>query len=342
MNWNERRWDDLFIYSGARELDMTQIITLGQIKDISKDIDFGPLIEEGFGAYSDGRVVVPPVGEMSFVAPPGDTHIKYGFINDDDCFVVKIASGFYDNPTLGLPSNSGLMLVFSQKTGLLQTILLDEGYLTDVRTAVAGRIAAKYLGPSNIEAIGVLGTGIQARMQVLELRQLTPCRDLVVWGRSEQRLDEYCRSLEQEGFSVTTVRETAAVADACNLIITATPSDKPLLRADVVRPGTHITAMGSDTPSKQELDPEILAKADLVIADSISQCLERGEIHKALGAGILHDGDIIELGELIRGRSPGRTTNEQITVADLTGVAVQDIQIAKAVCEGLSGSSSEE
>lgn len=314
---------------------MTRIINLDQIKDICKNMDFGPLIEQGFGAYSDGSVVVPPVGEMSFAVPPGDTHIKYGYIKHDHCFVVKIASGFYDNPLLGLPSNSGLMLVFSQKTGLLQTILLDEGYLTDVRTAVAGRIAAKYLAPQNVKAIGILGTGIQARLQALELRSLTPCRELVVWGRSEEKLEDYRTALEQEGFSVATTGEAAAVASTCNLIVTATPSAMPLLTAEQIRPGTHITAMGSDTPLKQELDPAILARADLVVADSLSQCRERGEISKALEAGTLQENKITELGEIINGRVQGRTTDDQITVADLTGVAVQDIQIAKAVCEGL-------
>jgi ornithine cyclodeaminase len=314
---------------------MTQIINLEQIKEICRNIDFAPLIEEGFTAYSDGRVVVPPVGEMSFRAPPGDTHIKYGYIKDDDSFVVKIASGFYQNPKHGLPSNSGLMLVFSQHTGLLQTVLLDEGYLTDVRTAVAGRVAAKYLASSEIEAIGILGTGIQARFQVLQLRTLTRCRRVVAWGRSEKSLEAYRNALEQEGFSVATTMEAAEVAAVCNLIVTATPATAPLLYADQIRPGTHITAVGSDTPLKQELDQAILARADLVVADSIPQCLERGEIAKALAAGTLEKAQITELGEIVSGRVQGRTTEDQITVADLTGVAVQDIQIAKAVCAGL-------
>ncbi len=321
---------------------MTQIINLEQIKKISRELDFAPLIEEGFAAYSDGRVVVPPVGELSFAAPPGDTHIKYGYIKDDDCFVVKIASGFYQNPSRGLPSNSGLMLVFSQKTGILQTILLDEGYLTDVRTAVAGGIAAKFLGPSQIAAIGVFGTGIQARMQVLELASVTPCRKLVVWGRSEEKLDQYRNYMEGRGYTVSTTTDGAEVAAACNLIITATPSATPLLGADTIRAGTHITAMGSDTPTKQELDPAILARADLVVGDSISQCRERGEICKALEAGLLDENNIIELGWIINGKRQGRSSDSQITVADLTGVAVQDIQIAKAVCAGIESQPSDE
>lgn len=312
---------------------MTQVINLEQIKKISGAIDFAPLIEEGFGAYSRGEVVVPPVGEMSFDSPPGDTHIKYGYIKGDDYFVVKIASGFYQNPQAGLSSNSGLMLVFSQKTGMVQTILLDEGYLTDLRTAVAGRVAATHLGPIDIEAIGVFGTGIQARMQVLELKSLTACRDLVVWGRREAALADYRQEMEKQGFSVTTTTEAGQVGSACNLIITATPSATPLLYADMIRPGTHITAMGSDTPLKQELDQAVLARADLVVADSVSQCKERGEIHQALQAGVVQVEEIVELGDIINGRHPGRTRKNQISVADLTGVAVQDIQVAKAVCE---------
>ncbi len=314
---------------------MVRIVSLDQIKEVCRDIDFAPLIEQGFSAYSAGRVVVPPVGELSFSEPPGDTHIKYGYIRGDDCFVIKIASGFYQNPARDLPSNSGLMLVFSQQSGILQTILLDEGYLTDVRTAVAGSIAARYLGPSEVTSIGVLGTGIQARMQVLELRSLTPCRRLLAWGRTKEHLERYREDMEALGFSVTTTLNAAEVAAGCNLIVTATPAAAPLLTAEMIRPGTHITAMGSDTESKQELDPAILARADVVVADSIAQCRRRGEISKALGAGLLQEEEIIELGWIINGEAPGRTSASQISVADLTGVAVQDIQIAKAVCQGL-------
>lgn len=315
---------------------MAKIYTLDQIKGVAETLETAPLIEAGFAAYSDGMVVVPPVGELSFTDPPGDTHIKYGCIKGDDSFVVKIASGFYDNPGLGLPSNSGLMLVFSQKTGILQAILLDEGYLTDVRTAVAGRVAAQYLAPSRIDTIGIVGTGIQARMQAVELKGITECRKLVVWGRHEDKLAAYRQDMEAEGFSVETTRDAAQVAARCNLIVTATPSQTPLVMADHIRPGTHITAMGADTPAKQELDSAILDRAHLVVADSVSQCLERGEIAKAIKAGCLAQERVVELGQIIKGDAPGRTDDTQITVADLTGVAVQDIQIAKAVCDALA------
>ena len=145
---------------------MTKIFDLEQINGVLDDIDLIAYIEEGFVAYSRGEAVVPPVGEMIFEEPRGEAHIKYGFIKNDDLFVIKIASGFYDNFKLGLPTNSGLMLLFSQKTGVLESVLLDEGHLTGARTAAAGAVAAKYMAPSNVHRIGIIGAGDQGRRQL--------------------------------------------------------------------------------------------------------------------------------------------------------------------------------
>lgn len=314
---------------------MTMIVELPRIEEALEGLDPIAAIEDGFVAYSRGRVVVPPVGELIFRDPPGDAHIKYGFIEGDDFYVVKIASGFYQNAALGLPTNSGLVLMFNQKTGALECILLDDGHLTNVRTAAAGAVAAKALAPSRVERIGIFGTGVQGRMQLEYTAPLVDCRDVVVWGRSEDALAAYKDSMGALGFAVETTRDSSAVAAACNLIITATPAMSPLLQNRDVRPGTHITAVGSDTPDKRELDPAILGRADVVVADSISQCLERGEIFHAIEAGVLARDRLVELGNVIADPSLGRTSDEQITVADLTGVAVQDIQISTAVYRAL-------
>lgn len=316
---------------------MVAIYSLEDIKRALSGVDMTPHIEQGFVAYSNNEAVVPPVGELLFDDPPGDTHIKYGYIKGGDIYVVKIASGFYENPAIGLSSSSGLMLVFSQKTGVLQAVLLDEGYLTNVRTAIAGKIAAKYLAPKNIQAIGVIGTGIQARMQVEYLQKDTTCRDLFVWGRSAERAAAYASDMEDAGFKVTVVGSPAQVAKNTNIIITTTPSTIPLLFADDILPGTHITAMGSDTDAKQELDANILARADIVVGDSLSQCRERGEISKALAAGLLEEKNVHELGRYIADQNSRKIREDSfISVADLTGVAVQDIQIAAAVCKRLA------
>lgn len=311
-----------------------KIITLEQIKEILPSIDLIPAIETGFTAYSAGKAVVPPVGEL--LLDSGDVHIKYGYLKEDEYYVIKIASGFYDNPKRGLPSGNGMMLLFDQQTGEPVSILLDQGYLTDTRTAAAGAIAAKYLAPRNVERIGIVGTGVQARLQLLYLPPFITCRDVIVFGRGEEQLSQYESEMKRHGFTIEVTRDVTDILRSCNLIVTTTPSTIPLLDASCLRTGTHITAVGSDTSKKQELDPAILDKADLVVADSIPQCLERGEIHKAIESGHITKDGLIELGDIIAGKTAGRTSEAQITVADLTGVAVQDIKIAAAVYEALA------
>ncbi len=314
---------------------MTRTYNLDQIKQVMGKLDVTKYIEEGFVAYSQGLVVVPPVGELIFENPPADVHIKYGYIKNDDYFAIKIASGFYENYKINLPTSDGLILLFSQRDGRLASILLDECYLTNVRTAVAGQIVAKHMAPSKIECIGVFGTGIQGRMQVEYLKPVLDCNDIIVWGLPQDNFDAYQRDMEKLGYSVRTTTDSGEITEKCRMIITATPSGTPLIDVDQIKPGVHITAMGSDTHLKQELDSKILQRADMVVTDSLEQCLTRGEISKALQADLIKKEDLIELGDVIAGRQSGRTSDEQITVTDLTGVAVQDIQIAKAVHEAL-------
>jgi ornithine cyclodeaminase len=317
----------------------TKIFNLNQIKSALDTFDPIQAIEEGFVAYSQCRVVVPPVGELLFDNPPGDAHIKYGYIKGDEYFVIKVATGFYDNIKLGIPTTAGLMLLFTQKTGELAGVLLDEGYLTNVRTACAGAVAAKYLAPKRIECIGVFGAGVQGRMQLQYLKSIVSCRQVMVWGINEEECLRYKEDMEVEDFNVEICLDPGKIAKNCNLIVTATPSKKPLLKPDQIRTGTHITAMGSDTPEKNELESRILEMADVVVGDSLEQCKFRGEIFKAVSAGILNADKPVELGNVIARKITGRTSDDQVTIADLTGVAVQDIQITAGVYRALTGSS---
>jgi ornithine cyclodeaminase len=310
---------------------MPVVVSLAEIKKALVAIDPMPLIEDGFVAYSHGRAVVPPVGELVLENPPGEVHIKYGYITGGEVYVIKIASGFYDNPKLGLPSGDGLMLVFDQKTGVLQAILLDQGYLTNLRTAVAGAVVAKYLAPREVTMAGILGAGVQGRMQLEWLRHVRRFDQAIIWGLDETELDAYRRDMEGSGLKIRTTMRAEDVAAAANLIVTCTPSTRPLLRADWIRPGTHVTAMGSDTASKQELDPAILARADRVVVDSLSQSELRGEVYRAVTAGVIGRERLVELGRVIEDPTLRRASDSEITVADLTGVAVQDIMISQAV-----------
>ncbi len=314
---------------------MAKILDVTQIRQALDKLDPATTIvreiEEGFVAYSQGKVVVPPVGELVFDQPRGDMHIKYGYIRNDDYFVIKAVSGFYDNARLGLPVCSGLMLLFSQQTGELMCILLDEGLLTHIRTAAAGAVAAKYFAPRKVSRVGIFGAGVQGRLQLEYLRFVRDFKDAVVWGISQEELGRYQSDMEAKGFHVRTTFDAEEIVNTCNVIVTATPSTTPLLHADQIRKGTHITAMGSDTAEKQELDPEILQRADRLIVDSISQSLLRGEAARALQAGAIPKEKMIELGAAIADPARHRQSEGEITVVDLTGVAVQDIQICKSV-----------
>lgn len=265
---------------------MATVINLKEIKSIVKDIDIVAAMEEGFIQYSNGNTVVPPVGELLFDKPKGDVHIKYGYIKNDASYVIKIASGFYDNAKLGISSSQGLMLLFDQKTGVPKAILLDEGYLTDIRTAAAGALAAKYFAPKKVNSIGIIGTGIQARFQLRFLQKHTPCKSVWVWGRNPNNVDKFATDLAND-FDIQIANSPAELAKHCNVIVMTTPSELPLLKAEDIQIGTHITAVGSDTKDKQELASELLNKADLVIADSIPQSKSRGEVYRAIKDGTI-------------------------------------------------------
>jgi ornithine cyclodeaminase len=312
-----------------------KIINLDQIKQALQGIDIIPAIEKGFVAYTKGDAIVPPVGELLFKNPPGDVHIKYGYILGDEYYVIKVASGFYENPKLNLPSSNGLMLLFSQKTGLLCGILLDEGYLTDLRTAAAGSIVARYLAPHMVNKIGIIGTGIQAKLQLHYLKNVINCSDVMVFGRNDHNLLKFKIEMENDGFQINTTKIIEEITSSCNLIVTTTPATLPILFAKQIKKGTHITAVGADTPHKQELNEDIFKIADVIVADSIKQCVERGNIAHAIHKKIIEKSKIVELGNIILRVNDGRTSDEQITVADLTGLAVQDIQIAKSVFESI-------
>jgi ornithine cyclodeaminase len=323
------------------------VIALQQIKQqlgLEDQTNFQRIVESqerGFVALSKGEAVVPDVFHMLFDSPhPGDLHVKGAHLVGGDVYVIKIATGFWDNPKeFGIPTSQGLMIVGSATTGKPIALLQDDGYLTDLRTALAGLIAARYLAPRQISAIGVLGTGGQARLQAQYLKSHTTCRELHVWGRSPQRVDEYLRDMELCGFVVHRAATPADVGRYCNLIVTTTASREALLRAEDVRPGTHITAMGSDAPGKQELDPQLFSRAAIRAVDSKSQCVHHGESHYAIEQGIITADALVELGHLIADPALRRTEEDSITIADLTGVGVQDLQIAaEAAAHVLDGS----
>jgi ornithine cyclodeaminase len=307
-----------------------RIISRSDIVAALARVDAVAAMERAFSSYSAGAARVPPVAEILFDNPPGEAHIKAGHITGDRLFAVKVATGFYRNPSRGLASSSGLVTLFDAETGFPAAILLDEGLLTDIRTAAAGAVAAKYLAPAAVGRIAILGAGTQARLQARYLRGVTACRALTLWARNAEAADAAARDMFEDGFDVSIAASPANAVAGAQIVVTTTPAATPLLHAAHIAPGTHITAVGADSEGKQELAADIFAQAHIVATDSIAQAALRGDISHALRSGTLEPGRIVELGHLV-GRPPLRRTSAEISVADLTGVATQDIEIAKAV-----------
>jgi ornithine cyclodeaminase len=284
-------------------------------------------IEGAFSALATDRVVMPPVLHMELAAAHGEVDVKTAWIPDLPSFAIKVSPGFFDNPGRGLPSVSGMMMLLSATTGRLQALHLDNGYLTDLRTAAAGAIAARHLANEDARTAGVLGAGVQARLQMLALAKVRPIERVLVWARegakAEALADEMTRRLDLDVVPVGSAERLALESD---VIVSATASRTPLVVADWLQPGLHVTAMGADAPDKNELHPGVLERADLVVCDSRAQCARLGELHHALEQGI--DLAVTELGEITSGTRPGRTSRDQITVCDLTGTGVQDTAIA--------------
>ena len=289
-------------------------------------------VGDAFTWLAQGKVEMPPIMHIEIADHNGDVDIKSAYVRGLDGFAVKLASGFFDNPELGLPSGSGMVVLFSAKTGRCESVLLDNGYLTDLRTGLAGAVAAQHLAPSKVATVGIVGAGVQARYQLLGLRLVRAFERVLVNSRDAAKAQAYCQEMQaQLGVPVLVVDTIEQLVRQSQVIVTTTPAREPLIEAQWLQPGSHVTAMGSDLAGKQELAPKVLALADILVCDSIAQCAGMGELQHALASGVLVDTDtVLELGEITSGARPGRETPTQITVCDLTGTGVQDTAIALA------------
>jgi ornithine cyclodeaminase len=297
------------------------------------------VMREAFRADGDGRAHVPPVINLEIPGARGEFHVKTAHIEGVPHVAVKVASGFYDNPARGLPSGSGLIALFDATTGMPAALLLDNGFLTDLRTGAAGAVAADVLARQTIQTVGIIGSGVQARQQVRCLRVVRAVSRLIAWSPTRSRLEAYGDEMTEDGFAVTLADGPQAVCEAADVLIVATPARAAIVHADWLAPGVHVNALGADSPGKQELQPECLAKADIVAVDRLSQCAVFGELRHALDAQLISTARTTSLGDIIAGRKPGRTTDTQITIADLTGVGFQDTAIASAVFDTLASAS---
>ena len=310
-----------------------KIVTEAQLrKAVKLDLTAVDVIERAFVALASGKVVMPPILSMDLHDVNGEVDVKTAYIPGFDSFAIKVSPGFFDNPKLGLPSLNGLMILLSAKTGMVEAVFLDNGYLTNIRTAAAGAVAARHLAPETVETAGAIGAGVQARLQLKAAHLVRPFKRALIWSPDAALNADCVNWLRREiGTDVHIAENAEALVRASQLVITTTPARAPVLLADWLHPGLHITCMGSDQPGKNEIDPAALVAADAYICDRVSQCETSGELEAALAAGIWNKGTPAELGEVITGTATGRRAQDDVTICDLTGTGAQDTAIATHV-----------
>ena len=265
-------------------------------------------------AQARGECQTPMPMHLEIPAENAEVHIKSSYRRGGKYFVLKVASTFPGNLARGLSTGSGMILLCSAETGEPVALLDDGGHLTDVRTAAVTAMVVRELGRRDT-VLGILGTGIQARLQAAWHAQVLDLKEIWIWGRTPERVEQ-CR-LDLSAWRVHVASTPAEVARHCRLIVTTTASRTPLLKA--VEPGTHISAVGSDSAGKQELDPAILRQSALVLVDSHTQCLKLGELQHAPDVAATEIGAFCQSPRSVSG----------ITVADFTGLGVEDLFISE-------------
>lgn len=312
-------------------MPIAKILTESELRRaVPLDLAAIDCVENAFIALASGEVVMPPILSMAIAEHHGEVDVKTAYMPALESFAIKISPGFFNNPKIGLPSTSGLMILFSAHTGMLEALLLDNGYLTDVRTAAAGAVAARHLAREDASRVCIIGSGMQARLQLKALTLVRPIRSVQFWARDADKAEQLASEMATElKIEATATTDAQAAVSRADIVVTTTPSTKPVVRADWLRPGQHLTAMGSDQDSKNEIEPECIVRADLYVPDRQSQTSRLGELRTAIAAGLVApDHTFAELGAIANGSASGRKRPEDITIADLTGTGVQDTAIA--------------
>lgn len=302
------------------ERDLRRAVGMGEAELAAVEAVY-PLVSKGAGS-------MPPIMRIDVPESNGEIDIKSAYMPGYSGIAVKVSAGFFDNPKKGLPSLGGLMMVFDAETGVPRSALFDNGYLTDLRTALAGAVAAKHLSLEGSAVAAVFGAGVQARLQLQALMMVRPIAKVRVWARRPEQAAEFAETMTEElGLPVLAADERLEAVSEADILVTTTPSVTPLVARGMLHPGLHVTAMGSDAETKQELSAEAVMAADLFVCDSLAQSRRLGELRAALDAGV-DASDVVELGEVVSGDVPGRTASDQVTICDLTGTGAQDTAIS--------------
>jgi ornithine cyclodeaminase len=314
-----------------------RIIELDEIRRVVSAADALAAVRTAYAQLASGKVEQPEVIGLELKHTGAEVHAKGAYIQGAKYFTIKIVGNFPENLKAGRPNLAGSVFVFNAHSGELTAILRDNGLLTELRTAAAGALSAELLARNEPVNVAVIGTGNQARSQIAALVGVRSLRKITIFGRTRSSAEGCARELRDlHRVPVDVASNIESAVQGADIVITVTAAREPLIQASWIGSGTHVIAVGADMPGKQELDPKLLARAKLVV-DRYEQCATQGELQHALAASVLtRDGVYAEIGDIVLGKKPGRTSPTEITVADFTGVGALDAAMANLVLERLS------
>ncbi len=298
-------------------------------KDIERIVSMRELMgamEDAFRAKATGRIRMPT--KVYVTLPDGDFRTMMAYIPDLDMACVKIVNVHPNNPGKhGLPTVMATIILIEPDTGRPLAIM-DGTCLTSMRTGATGGVAAKHLARRNSKLIGMVGAGSQARTQLLALNEVFKIEEVRVCAKTRTECERFVKDMQHLGLKILVKEGVEETVRGCDIIVTTTPVTRPLVEDEWVEKGMHINAIGADAPGKEELDPRILKRAKVVV-DDYEQARHYGELNVPVSKGIFKPEEIhAELGEILIGRKPGRASDEEITVFDSTGLAIQDLAAA--------------
>ena len=306
-----------------------RVVTLDEITSTVTMAGVIAPVRAAFIAHAGGRATNPAPWHLDLPDADGEVHVKGAYLHDAPHFAVKISTGFYRNPARGLPASSGMVAVFDARTGQPALLLLDNGYLTELRTAAAGALATDALAQPAITTAAVIGTGGQAHHQIQALLHVRRPTHLTVYGRDRNRAAAFAQwAASQHTWQVTIALSVESAVRQAQVVITTTTSTDPLVYGEWLTPGAHVTAVGADNPTKREIDVSALHSADRIAVDDLHQARTLGEL-KSLDDATVARLPVAPLAGILTGDATGRIRPDDITIADLTGLGVQDAAVAQ-------------
>jgi len=308
----------------------TLILTNSEVKQLIDMTAVLKVVENAFKLHGRNLVQMPAKIYLHLNKYDGDFRAMPAYIERMEACGIKWVNVHPRNRRFGLPAVMAIIILSNPQNGFPLAIM-DGTLITNLRTGAAGGIAAKYLARKDSSVVGLVGCGVQARTQLLALKELFEIKSVYIWGKDSACIKRFLKDTKSFGLNIKAKDKISDCVKDADIVITTTPVRSPIVKSEWIKPGTHINAVGADAKGKEELEPALLKRAKIIVDDQ-RQAIHSGEINVPISCGIIKSKDIYAtLGEVLIAKKKGRVSPGEITIFDSTGLAIQDVAVANLV-----------